>query len=92
LSPSIKASFAGFQKFAFTSGDVATPASPMPPERESGVIKRNGTAVGICVELEPFVLVPPGPSVWQKASEGDNKVKVSKIYRARRVKNFIGAI
>ena len=43
--PSIKANFAGFQCMLYTSGDVATPASPIPPALESGAIVRNGTTV-----------------------------------------------
>ena len=31
----------------FASGEIATPTSPIPPERESGVIFRKGTAVVI---------------------------------------------
>jgi hypothetical protein len=53
----MKASFEGFQKFALASGDSATPASPIAPDRESGVIIRKGTAVGIAFELVPLVLV-----------------------------------
>jgi hypothetical protein len=37
--------FAGFQCCELTSGVKPTPASPIPPALESGVIVRNGTAV-----------------------------------------------
>ena len=34
-----------FHKPEYASGEVATPISPIPPERASGEIRRNGTAV-----------------------------------------------
>ena len=36
--------FAKLEKDEFASGDVAIPASPIPPLRASGVIRKNGTA------------------------------------------------
>jgi hypothetical protein len=42
---------------ALTSGDKATPASPIAPERESGEIFRKGTAVGIAFTPLPLVVV-----------------------------------
>jgi hypothetical protein len=36
--------FAKFEKDEFASGAVAIPASPIPPLRASGVIRKNGTA------------------------------------------------
>jgi len=47
----------------FTSGESATPESPMAPERESGVIFKKGTPVTIAPELLPLVFVPPEPIV-----------------------------
>ena len=44
----------GSSKLAFTSGDIATPASPIAPERESGDIVNDGTAIGIAFPLLPF--------------------------------------
>ena len=44
---SMKANFDGFQCMLLASGEIATPASPMPPERESGVMLKKGTAVVI---------------------------------------------
>jgi len=41
---SAKTYLAGFQNWALTSGLVATPASPIAPALESGVIETNGTA------------------------------------------------
>jgi len=76
---------------AFTSGDVATPASPIPPERESGDIRRKGTAVGIADELVPFVFVPPLP-ICENAIDGDKSRKKKKIFLALRALNFIAAI
>jgi hypothetical protein len=69
-----KASFEGFQKLAFTSGDNATPASPKAPERESGEIFKNGTAVGIEVVLLPLVFTPVTPDC-AIANEG-NKINI----------------
>jgi hypothetical protein len=40
-----KVVFARFQKAAFASAGVATPASPIPPARASGEILKKGTAV-----------------------------------------------
>ena len=48
----------------FTSGDKATPASPIAPERESGDTVRKGTAVGMALAVLPLVLVVPEPTVW----------------------------
>src|SRR5512133_1527531 len=47
--PSINANLAGFQCMLKISGEVATPASPIPPARESGAIVRKGTTV--CIAL-----------------------------------------
>ena len=47
VSFSKKASFDAFQYCELTSGDKATPASPIAPERASGEIVKNGTAVEI---------------------------------------------
>jgi hypothetical protein len=41
---SLKATLATFQIPAYASGEVATPISPIPPERASGEIRRKGTA------------------------------------------------
>jgi hypothetical protein len=43
---------AGFQCCELTSGVVPTPASPIPPALESGVIAKNGTAVVIVLAPE----------------------------------------
>jgi hypothetical protein len=53
ISLSIKANLAGFQCILLASGDVDTPASPMAPERASGAIIRNGTAVVMVLTLCP---------------------------------------
>jgi hypothetical protein len=45
----MNANLAGFQCILKISGEVATPASPIPPARESGAIVRNGTTV--CIAL-----------------------------------------
>ena len=45
ISLSAKAYLAGFQCCELTSGEVATPASPIAPARESGAILKNGTPV-----------------------------------------------
>jgi len=66
---------------------MATPASPIAPERESGVIFKKGTAVGIAVELVPFVFTP---EVCAIASEG-RKMEIKKII-VLFGKNFICAI
>jgi hypothetical protein len=79
--PSIKASFDGFQKFALASGDKATPASPIPPDRESGVINKNGTAVGIAVELVPFVfVVPPLLIICANDKDGSKNKIQNKVF------------
>ena len=41
----VKFTFEIFQKEAFASGEVAMAASPIPPARASGEIRKNGTAV-----------------------------------------------
>jgi hypothetical protein len=50
---SLKAYFAGFQNMEYTSGEVAAPTSPIPPDLASGAIVKNGTEVEIT--LEPSV-------------------------------------
>src|SRR6185503_14762799 len=42
---SLNATLPMFQKPALASGEVATPISPIPPERASGEIRKKGTAV-----------------------------------------------
>ncbi len=54
---SAKASLDGFQWIELASGEVATPASPMPPARESTEIMRKGTAV-------VMVLSTPASQSW----------------------------
>ena len=51
---SIKTNLAGFQCTAFASGLIATPASPMAPDLESGEINKKGTA-------EVIVFIPELP-------------------------------
>ena len=85
-----KASLDGFQKLAFTSGERATPASPIAPERESGVIFKNGTPVTIAPLLLPLVFVPPGPITCAKVREGNNTLTINKIYSARIYLSFSG--
>src|SRR6266436_1755751 len=46
-----KGIFAVFQKIAFASGESASPASPIAPERASGAMRRKGTAVLITLVL-----------------------------------------
>ena len=50
----MKTNLAGFQCTALASGLIATPASPMAPDLESGDINKNGTA-------EVMVLIPELP-------------------------------
>jgi hypothetical protein len=79
---STKASFEGFQKLALTSGEIATPASPIAPERESGVMFKNGTSTRDPLYALPSVLVCP--TTVNGSKYNDKKV----IFR--NVKNFIG--
>src|SRR5690606_1684253 len=56
---SMNAYFAGFQCMALASGLVAAPTSPIPPDRESGPIIRNGAAVMMELIRFPSDWVPP---------------------------------
>ncbi len=58
---------------AFTSGEIATPASPIAPERESGVIFKKGTAVGIAFNVLPLVFTP-----YVRKTDG-NKGRITSI-------------
>ncbi len=64
---SINASLAEFQYAEFASGEVATPASPIPAALESGVMDRNGTAVVITLLVLswPIKEVPEDPTVCE---------------------------
>jgi hypothetical protein len=53
----LKETFPAFQKPAYTSGEVAMPTSPMPPERASGEIRRKGTAVVTTLILSTWAFV-----------------------------------
>ncbi|MBV6443656.1 MAG: hypothetical protein EPGJADBJ_05439 [Saprospiraceae bacterium] len=66
-SPSLgaKASLAGFQWIELASGEMATPASPMPPARLSTEIIRKGTAVVMVLRSWP----QGWPVTWLMQSE-----------------------
>jgi hypothetical protein len=48
---SLKGYFAGFHCWEYASGVVATPKSPIPAARASGVISKKGTPVVITLSL-----------------------------------------
>jgi hypothetical protein len=67
----MKANLAGFQCILYTSGEVATPASPIAPALESGAIVRKGTTV--------WIAFSSSESVWPKSLEVVNKATDNKI-------------
>jgi hypothetical protein len=77
---SAKAVLAKFQKGAFASGLVAMAASPIPPARASGDIRKKGTAV-------ETILIE---SAWAKVFLGSKTEQP--IHTPKATNNLLGAI